>query len=230
MKRKSMATLIGGLLSVCLIGVGFASWIIVQGDSEEVTGTVKVETVQKRTATFTDVQWGDNNNNLTSGELTKNLSGVNGDDIFVFGKGAAPSGTNYNWLRNDTIGEEIMNLTLTGKIEVEGGNYDDIVEKATYKFVVEGDLVGYERAVSEGYITGLANNTIGELTVQTDGTFSVTFSMEWGIKFHNNNPYTYYNGLKITDELVTEATNNLNSLQECLAGVTFKVVLEVTVK
>ena len=37
MKRKSLATLLSGFLTVCLTGVGFASWLIVQGEEKEAT-------------------------------------------------------------------------------------------------------------------------------------------------------------------------------------------------
>ena len=63
MKKKSLAALLSGLLTVSLTGVGFASWIIVQGDTKQVTGTVNVETISDKTTTIT-YDWANNNGRL----------------------------------------------------------------------------------------------------------------------------------------------------------------------
>ena len=72
MKRKAMTALMGGLLSVCLVGVGFASWVISQGAETSLTGNVKVEKVENKTAKFEDVHWSANNNTNTDVEISTN--------------------------------------------------------------------------------------------------------------------------------------------------------------
>ena len=48
MKKKSLATLLSGFLTVALTGVGFASWLITGGAEKTSGGNITVETVDDR--------------------------------------------------------------------------------------------------------------------------------------------------------------------------------------
>ena len=53
MKKKSLATLLSGFLTVALTGVGFASWIITGGDEQSTSGNVTAEKVENRKTSIT---------------------------------------------------------------------------------------------------------------------------------------------------------------------------------
>lgn len=221
MKRKSMSLLMGSLLTVCLVGVGFASWIIIEGDKELVTGTVNVETVEKKTLTIT-ATWDEDND----------AAGTN-DSVFSFG---SSDDADTGWLRNTDGEGERLSLNL----DVSIANYEYLSSvKAT--IAVKTNESGFADAVEAKYVTnpvlkvGESVLTDGAVPAAeyADGKFTINASIAWGV-FWGKNPYDFYNtDHKASDKVDAETTyaqhayTHLGALKTKLNGVTFEITIEV---
>lgn len=251
MKKKSLSLLLSGLLTVCLTGVGFASWIIVQGDTKSVSGQVNVETIADKTTTIA-YKWADNNGNGTPEEITttENDTTTWGDDYFSFG---SSSNANSGWLRNTNGKGQIMSLTLNVTVantEYLSGDVsiDLDVDSAT---IGDTGKTGVDLAVEAGYITDFAldKETVAKASA---GSFALTISTSWGDHFEDQNPFAYYNttGRKGSDTCRTvasgqtdaadansdgkvtyaeDANYSLTNLYTWLSDVTFTVTITATV-
>ena len=229
MKRKSMATLIGGLLSVCLIGVGFASWIIVQGDTENVQGNVRVEEVIDRSV-FVDAKLATDDDgyfNFTSPKSSKDTE---------------PGFEEGDWLRSDTTTKEKMSVVFDVTVTNPENEKDSAV---SVNVAPDAKFTGIEKFVSL-----VANENI-DLTDKT-GTYTTTLTVtfKWGTYFEGQNPYEFFNAkdasAKVKDTAgftsahatvdghdadswtwAQEAEYVLSTLQTTLAGAVVTVTLKV---
>lgn len=229
MKRKSMATLIGGLLSVCLIGVGFASWIIVQGDSEEVQGNVRVEEVVDKSV-FIEAELATDDDGYFNFTSPKSSN----DTVPGFEEG--------DWLRSDTTTKEKMSVVFDVTVTNPENEKDSAV---SVNVAPDAKFTGIENFVSL-----VANENI-DLTGQT-GTYTTTLTVtfKWGTYFGGQNPYEFFNakdaGAKVKDTAgftsahatvdghdadswtwAQEAEYVLSTLQTTLAGAVVTVTLTV---
>ncbi|MBE6143047.1 MAG: hypothetical protein E7177_03570 [Erysipelotrichaceae bacterium] len=228
MKKKSLATLISGLLAVSLVGVGFASWVIIQGASEQKEGSVNVETITKTNISI-EANWADNDEDYTCEKLTEEQKGMKNEDeeaLYTEAVDADDSQLSFGsssqdasgWLRNTSGKIERKSLKLNVAI---GGN--DSVTSYVLTFSVSNPAA-YKAAVDAGYITGImldgtaiptesvAGNettpavTAGTLVVTSDSapaTETYIISYEWGDTFGGQNPYAYYNGMSISSKIGT---------------------------
>lgn len=251
MKRKSLSLLLSGLLTVCLTGVGFASWLIVQGDTKSVSGQVNVETIDDKTTTIS-YKWADNNGNGTAEEITKTENDTTtwGDDYFSFG---SSSKVDSGWLRNtDTRGE-----ILTLKLDVTVDNIKYLASDVTIDLYVTSATIGntgktgVALAVEAGYITDfkLDKESVAKASAES---FTLTISTSWGNHFGGENPFDYYNttGRKGSDTCRTvadgqtdaadensdgkvtyaeDANYSLTNLYTWLSNVTFTVTITATI-
>lgn len=204
MKRKSMATLIGGLLSVCLIGVGFASWIIVQGDSKEVAGSVKVEEVKTKKMEIT-YEW------------------VDGDSVFEF---TGTAGSNTGWFRSDTDTPEDLTNTLritvtnpeyltnnTIGLDFVSSNQDSLAAVTTTKNYINAPVINNHTVDTSKIVAASADSP-------SKYTFDLEITFTWGSVFGEKNPYTYYNSdgktaethADVASEALTEFYSYMNGL------------------
>ena len=179
MKKKSLAALLSGFLTVCLTGVGFASWIIVQGDTETATGQVNVEDIHGESI-----------------ELTCAWAG--GKDTLSFGKNN-PTTPKYGWLQNnDGEGE-----TLTLELNVTVTNPQLVSKTNGVTFSIAPNAAGkdnYESAISANYITAVTavekedSTSYKKFNTETGtATFTIVVSANWGSYFDGKNPFEYYN-------------------------------------
>ena len=229
MKRKSMATLIGGLLSVCLIGVGFASWIIVQGDKEEVQGNVRVEEVVDKSV-FVEAKLATDDDGYFNFTSPKSSN----DTVPGFEEG--------DWLRSDTTTKEKMSVVFDVTVTNPENEKDSAV---SVNVAPDAKFTGIEKFVSL-----VANENI-DLTDKT-GTYTTTLTVtfKWGTYFEGQNPYEFFNAkdasakVKDTDGFTSahasveghnpdawtwaqEAEYVLSTLQTTLAGAVVTVTLTV---
>lgn len=247
MKRKTKIAILATslLVSIALIGVGFASWVILSQTTDEVTGNVKAQAV----------------NNASLDKFEAKIDNNDNFDI-VFG---APSPSESGWLTNDEAGSEALEFNITLAIKGQLGGLALKVDISNNS--------NFEQAVNAGYITGPEFSiTSGQekITLNTGNTFSVTdgdFSTEsnvvinvkfgWGAAFDGKNPYTFFNekgygtlmseydvtgDLKYTDATYAEgkfttastkknneyANEVLNDLYSKLGGVSPNVVFTFT--
>ena len=190
MKRKSMATLIGGLLSVCLIGVGFASWIIVQDGQDSLQGTVHVETVSDNSV-YIEASW---------------VSGVEKEQFNFTAPTAATTNTT-NWLVSTTTNAEKLEIDV--KVKIINATKVDGDVKVTWD---TSSLTAYEKYIKPVATSDISIPTADDNTNGTWGeehgvrtyTTTITLAFTWGEYFGgNNNPYAFYNA-KGARELVKD--------------------------
>ena len=244
MKKKSLAALLSGLLTVSLTGVGFASWIIVQGDTKQVTGTVNVETISDKTTTIT-YDWANNNGKNGANEISTET--LFGDDQFSFGSNKT---TNTGWLRSTDTKGEVLSLELN--VHVQNSEY--LTSASSVSLTVNSTKmteagVNDEESEKTGYQWAVAKKYIQEFTASIkegsfDDEFVVVISTGWGEKFDTNNasttatgdtnaddnlnPYDYYNDRSSVD-YAGDARDTLKLLQLYLSSVTFTLTINASV-
>lgn len=203
MKRKSLATLLSGFLTVCLTGVGFAAWIITGGDVENTTGNVSAETVENRKTSITIDTTGEGyNTTVLFGHNAKKKDGT-GD-------------VTATWFKTDgEMKEEDLNAKLYYKIS--NATY------STFEFSLDSKMQKY---VTDGYIT-VSFDDFDVPTTNAETSCFVNVNFGWGSKFNLMNPYEYFNSIENpTDEHINAALA-INNLFSDLNS-TFTVTLTAT--
>ncbi len=214
MKRRTLTMVVGLLLCLSLIGVGFASWVISAGDEEVATGNIEVEAVTDKRLTMTVV--------------TNNQS-------IHFGKPATMSVTNP-WLTNPDGETEQLSATFRVSVAYKNGSTIDASE---LQFDAQYDATSDVKAAIEAQYIGaptvtfsevVNDNTEGNAADTTKVTYDVTIAFTWGEAFGNKNPYNYYNveGKSAEDD-GDSAYNALNAFYQMNAQ-TFLINLSVNLK
>lgn len=216
MKKKSLATLLSGLLTVSLTGVGFASWLIVQNATDSKTGTVSVEDVSVKQVVI-NFAWLDNN-----GDGTANGEG---DNVLSFGYKGAENQT--GWFRNtDSDHESAPEL----KFNLSASVKDDASATATAGVTITVN----EKNGGNGYATatGSTKNYISSVTVEEapegETTYTHFIKINWGSAFDNKNPFDFYNSKTYSADLASSAKTTIEDLNSLLDGVTFTLSLTGT--
>ena len=212
MKRKTLTLVVGLLLTLSLVGIGFASWVISANDSETIIGNVEVQTVTDRRL------------DITVSELAFNDGKYQGNSI-VFGMPTAEEIADAEienpWLTNDAA--TLENLSVTFQVVVRFKQAGSTINASDFTFnaaPVVGD--GVTGLVTAGYLTGPTVNVVEVVNDNAEGndkdetkvTYNVTLSFAWGADFGNKNPYLYYNKLDVAtygDEAYA-ALNAINGL------------------
>lgn len=201
MKKKSLATLLSGFLTVALTGVGFASWIITGGDTKEIQGTVSAETVENRKTTITLLQ-----------------DDAEYDASVCFGHNPNKKGTTTpvteTWFK---VGpDEMKEEDLSAKIVVE-------IENATYStFSVTIDSK-FDTYKTQGYIDYTIEFTAPSTNTATKTFVDITF--EWGSKFGGLNPYEYFNSIEKPEQSHIDTAMAINTVFADLnSGINVKIV------
>lgn len=231
MKLKKKSGLMGAVIALScasLVSVGFASWVISQGDQKTVDGTVFVDSVQNDTHTISEQAIA--NNKLSF---------------------AAPETATSGWLTaQGTYDAEQLSVVVTFKVSNIPASYTG----ATVTLAAQGNTSGYNSAVDGGFIVEPANMTVTANAVADSfvaaspakvdasnnplGTqsYTATLTYSWGSKFGGVNPYTYYNDGKTAaghpetgaDAELTWAAiaeRDLGLLNTHLTGVTYLVTI-----
>ena len=239
MKKKSLAALLSGFLTVCLTGVGFASWIIVQGDTETVSGKVNVENITPKEITLS-YAWDGNNDGVSGVTTTTTTDGVTtyGDDALSFGKNTPATAPTYGWLQNPDGHIEVLTL----KLDVTVTNVQLVSKTNGVTFAIAPNAEGktnYESAISAGYITEVTAYAEGttdkfkKFTTETGAqTITIVISAKWGAHFGGSNPFEYYNNHKSSDKLsgtettyAEDANASLGQLYTYLSIVSFNLTI-----
>ena len=236
MKLKKKSGLIGAIVALScasMISVGFASWVISQGDDQTVNGTILVDTVETKDYKITN--------------LTK-VTGDALDDKIIFGVDTS-SWSGSPWLTNTgTIGTSsqtsVANLTASFSFKisnVEAASVSGNVATLTgtgYKLTATFANVGYDDALTDGLtytdsssVDHNYKNLVGALPTPTLSfdddtdvfTWSVTFT--WGSDFGNKNPYQYFNEKENTLANAQEAEYKLGALEKLAASYSINLVI-----
>lgn len=239
MKLKKKSGLMGAVIALSaasLISVGFASWVISQGDTKTVDGQIIVDTVNDVrhvitiTGTPADIKFAApavanqtiENHWLTSdGAVVENLiatfnvsitnvleAKTPADVSFTVAAGVK-SGDTFTAETDNTKGyAKAQSLGLVGVLPAVGA---------------EGDGLGYITLGTETYV---ANSGEGADTTRGTMSFDVTLNFVWGSAFNYGNPYTYYNTGKTAADYADQANTNLQALKTWLSGVSYRVTVE----
>ena len=217
-KRKfALSMKIAAMLScIAIASVGFASWLIVnQPEQQNATGSITASAV---------------------GEANFTLTATNPATVINFGKAGTPS-PNHNWLVANNVGEEVLTSAITVVYTTTNVNKGTITVNLESLLDTTADLTVLKGLITNKYITltvGLYSDAaletaIGtpaayvpetaeinayEMTLNASGTFYVGVKFAWGEAFGNENPYTYFNELEKSAELVTKAQTALGALKD----------------
>lgn len=179
MKKKSLAALLSGLLTVSLTGVGFASWLIVGGAQDSVIGNITVETVEDKRVTLT-------------------VADTFGEDGIYFGSNQTAENVAGKWLKsNESTTKEDLSASITYSV----GNADQATsikyslssdKIAQLKYCIDQNylaLAGWTYVAASGDVVAHYEKTVTSVTASM--TADITFS--WGSYFSGANPFTYFN-------------------------------------
>ena len=220
MKRKTLTLVVGLLLTLSLIGVGFASWVISANDSEQIIGNVGVQTVADRRLDITVKELTYDTDHYVAGDANKIIFGMPTEDEIT------AAGISNPWLTN--VDDTVENLAVTFIVEVAYKqaaeiSADDITFAASY--VENSAITGL---VTAGYLAQPSVTYVEETESEPNKvTYKVTLSFDWGTDFEGINPYLYYNAAgktaKTHGDVAWEAMNVVNSISD----LTYTVKIDV---
>ena len=226
MKLKKKSGLISAVIALScasLVSVGFASWVISQGDSRDVEGQIIVDTVDDQ----------------------RHLITVNTVDIPAIKFVSNSTSTESKWLTSDR-----SDANLTASISITVTNLDSNSKiSATLvsgtgtgsSFVADTAGNGYLGAYADGYVGQLPTPSLGtgaanaSESTSWDVTISLTFT--WGSYFNSQNPFDFYNAHTANearddakhsgDDYAQDAASSLDALETYLTGVKYKLTITV---
>ena len=192
MKKGKLITMaVSFLLTVGIVGAGFASWVISADVVKETTGTVSVDTVVDKRIDFTVLD--------TS------------EKEIYFGKPTAENTKTFAkpWFTNDADKTEDLVMTLNFKINnLESLRDTHHVEEIKIKVEIDktqfGDAVNYIDVPEQTFVTGSDASGIIKLTAGMSANFSATLTFGWTTEWMTTweegetnkssaNPYNYFN-------------------------------------
>ena len=240
MKKKLTITIASILSVIVIIGVGFAAWVITNPKVEDTAdGSISVETVTDKSYTLTAAI----SNGAISFGAPKNMDTAN---AWLKAEG----GNSENLEATLTLTLNYNNLAdvgvITFKMETLKGSDSD----STFADLVGGNYIvnptiSYKATNAETYtaITEAEKTVFTGLTVPKEAfkettapsgsamgvaTATIKITFDWGSKFGNTNPYTYFNGEghSYKNDYIT-AKAALTELAK-LNGVSYKVTVTGT--
>ena len=180
MKKRTIALMLSVLAVMMLVGVGFATWVISQGDSSSAQANIVVDTV-------------------TDERVYASAAVAPGSkDSFIFGYDDSDVPT-YDWLSNDDDTKE-QNLTVTFRVTVkdrENNPVDDATVVPTLQILKPGatpDADPVAVTLPDWIVTPVL--TQANIVNNHDGTYDLTVTFAWAAALNNSNPYQYFNGGK----------------------------------
>lgn len=242
LKRKNILLASMLLGTVALSTVGFAAWVISQGDEQSQAGTITVDTVTDEShfvtivtekidethQTETAISFGAAAPERGSGWLSfEDQEGDHPEDLTAVVYFQV-SNADKEWL--ETSGN--VTLALSATPEVEEG------QKDAYTLAYEAGLVGELPSVTNGGIV-FSTETINEV-LYCKAAITFTWGSKFTIQVDNTstneedddftatvvNPVDYYNSLPFTQDNVNAAKTMLQTtLPTALAGVGWKLTI-----
>lgn len=220
MKRKTLTIVVGLLLTLSLVGVGFASWVISANDSEQIIGNVEVQSVADRRLDITVKDLTYSTDHYVAGDSNKIIFGMPTDEEIT------NAGITNPWLTNDD--DTVENLSVTFVVEVAyktaaAIQASDITFAASY--VANDAITGL---VTAGY---LAQPTV-TFTEATDSdpnkvTYNVTLTFDWGSSFEGVNPYLFYNATGKSSETHGDEAWAAMNVVNSISDLTYTVKVDV---
>ena len=169
MKRRSLTVLLCLLAIISLASVGFASWVISAGDTEEATGNIQVEEVTDRRLEITELK------------IENVAYGSENMPTFIFG---AEDEKSLSWLTNKT--KEVLSLTLSFKVVYKND------KKPVTDAVISVEFGANDSTVFGDWIT--IENENPTATHKGEGVYECELTLDWGPSWDGKNPFTFYAG------------------------------------
>ena len=227
MKLKKKSGLISAIIALScasLVSVGFASWVIAQGDSKEVTGNITVDSVSDQSHTIEAAKLVSALNSTTDAAKTNVVYGTSSNEA-------------SGWLQN-TDGE-IENLKFYLYVKVANVNASteiaDVLTVAQLTSTGGGTVsekTGYAGAAAAAWGASNDKSLVGALptpvasgsTFNANGEAWFSFSFTWGTLTNGQNPFVYYNALSV-DTYAAEAATALDNLHTLLNGAGYSIAI-----
>lgn len=236
MKLKKKSGLIGAVIALScasLVSVGFASWVISQGDSAPISGSIVVDDVDNKVYRIS-YSWVEDYTGASA--ITGEAAGK-----VVYGHPATMNNANA-WLTNDDE-DMVEALTFYLRVDVTNANGKTVAEvlKTPAQLTTTGG--DYAAAFSAGLVGALPTPTLKDGVTsftaktnaegETDGFVVYKIEFTWGSYF-GGNPYDFYNA-KASNGYVSgdsgprwadDAVEKLTDLNEDLTDVQYNLVIE----
>lgn len=254
--RRRIVMLMGIIMSIAVVGVGFAAWVITAPTEDaSANGNIKVEEVTEETSWSFDAYWVNSatyqpvSSGEDKGKLTDNPT-------IVFGTPKDPIAD--AWLSNDEIGEETLKAYLY--VKAVAGDDEEALATAsgtvTLNAVIPSETPGEDPEIVElnTYLGDYASVTVTDsaldstelgqgvvLTIEFKwNTFATKTKVEtptepvegevqeetYNYTYVQSNPYTYYNNAEYSIDLANLANEYLTGLYNLLAEIEFQVLLQ----
>jgi len=233
MKLRKKSGLIGAVIALScasLVSVGFASWVISQGDNKEVTGNITVDTVSDQAHVIKNAEGG------------TTLSVNYGNNA----KGAAASSICFGWddtgvtatpwlLNSDAATVENLDAEIVFYVSNLGASDTAKVHVTVELTGTDAQKSAFNSAVTNGYVGALTNVASFAIASGDEDQYGrqVTVSLQfaWGSHFNVGsnpvNPYKFYNdGTKTAATAGADAQAALGAI-EAFDGVGFKVSIVI---
>lgn len=195
MKRKTLTMILCLLTVLSVIGVGFASWIITDGDDATETGNIIVDTVSDQRLellvtqptemdiNFTGPATPDNNGKWLKSD---NPSATANLEVTFTCKVTKKDGSTFTAVSDITLDTDFVEPALTQSDPAVDTAYG-AAKKANCFALANGEIEG------KNYTNGLYVSDLALADENKSITFTVTVKYVWGSIFGNDNPFTYYN-------------------------------------
>ena len=218
-KKSGLISAVIALSCASIVSVGFASWVISQGDTKTATGTIYVDEVSTQAHTITPT-W------VASDSLSAAESST---PVVSYG----PKDHNSTgWLKNND--GTIEALTFYLKVNVANISSDaEFISKLSVTMTADA---GYATAASANLVGSLpalnatAGNGVGTIVKGTGAANGTaweavyTISFKWGSVFNYQNPEDFYADKSAAD-YASHAQEKLQALNDALDGVGFTLTL-----
>lgn len=224
MKKRTIALMLSVLAVMMLVGVGFATWVISQGDSKEVPGSLVVETVKdnRLNVSVTAVKSGNYEHTTTHNVITADayasLDASEQANYQLLDDGnklnfTAPATATTGWLTAED-GHNIEKKTMTFTVSVTKQDGSIFEENPVIKYQLSADLISKAGLVQLDDDLTLHTVAASDITLSGDkktATCTITVSYKWGYVFNEQNPYEFFNSKEVDAALTPTDVENAGS-------------------
>ena len=241
--KKGLVLGIVALSAVAITSVGFAAWVISQGDEKTADGTILVDSVNDNrhvitlgTPSAAQIKYGTPATMNAAEEWLTNEGGF----VEVLEFTVSLSVTNVENVTNVSAITASSPVNLAFEAKKNGTTESSASDNGFLKAASES-LVGTKKA-DNSYVNELPSvantgisfsnlssevNTTGDTSLYTV-SYDITVKFAWGSAFSNQNPYNYYNdGTKTASSHGDEAATRLGNLNTYLTGVTYLLTASI---
>lgn len=241
MKLKKKSGLMGAVIALSaasLVSVGFASWVISQGDSKPVSGSIIVDDVDSKVYRIT-TSWVTDYTGATA--VTGEAAGK-----VVYGHPSSMAIDNA-WLTNDdaSMVEALVFYLRVDVTNAKGKTVAEVLKTPAQLTSPAGNYASISPTLVGALPTPTLDDGVTSFTAkssaetETDGFVVYKIEFTWGSYFGatSTNPYVFYNTGKTASGFVNgtaaptwgdDAVDKLTQIHDALDGATYSLTIETT--